>query len=95
MSTSSGPSAAGPDVTRARFRGIRDKDAPDFIDFCVDAVDWSRFGLIGFSLVFQQTLASLALARALKQRYADIPIIFGGASLEDDIADESCAGAPR
>jgi ribosomal peptide maturation radical SAM protein 1 len=81
--------------TRARFRGIRDKDAPDFIDFCVDAVDWSRFGLIGFSLVFQQTLASLALARALKQRYPDIPIIFGGASLEDDIADEIMRGCPQ
>jgi len=78
-----------------RFQKIRDKDAPEFIDFCVDAVDWSRFGLIGFSVVFQQLLASLALAKKLKERYPSIPIVFGGASLEDDIADEIMRQCPQ
>lgn len=78
-----------------RFQRIRDKEAPQFIDFCVEAVDWSRFSLIGFSVVFQQTLASLALAKALKQRYPNIPIVFGGASLEDDIADEIMKQCPE
>jgi radical SAM family protein len=81
--------------TTKRFQKIRDKDAPEFIDFCVDAVDWRRFGLIGFSVVFQQSLASIALAKALKKRYPDIPIVFGGASLEDDIADEIMRGCPQ
>ncbi|MEA3159140.1 MAG: hypothetical protein QOD95_688, partial [Gammaproteobacteria bacterium] len=53
------------------------------------------FGLIGFSVVFQQSLASIALAKALKKRYPDIPIVFGGASLEDDIADEIMRGCPQ
>lgn len=78
-----------------RFRTIRDKDAPAFIDFCVNAVDWRRFGLIGFSVVFQQLLASVALAKALKQKYPDIPVVFGGASLEDDIADEVMRQCPQ
>ncbi|MBZ5522822.1 MAG: RiPP maturation radical SAM C-methyltransferase [Acidobacteriia bacterium] len=78
-----------------RFQKIRDKDAPEFIDFCLEAVDWSRFSVIGFSVVFQQTLASLALAKALKQRYPEIPIVFGGASLEDDIADEIIRHCPQ
>lgn len=77
------------------IREIRDEGAPSFIDFCVNSVDWSRFGLIGFSVVFQQTLASIALARALKQRYPSIPIVMGGASLEDDIADEIIRGCPE
>jgi ribosomal peptide maturation radical SAM protein 1 len=81
--------------TEKRFRRIRDKDAPEFINFCLEAVDWSRFSLIGFSVVFQQTLASLALAKALKDRYPDIPIVFGGASLEDDIADEILRECPQ
>jgi len=85
--------AAG--CTTRRFQKIRDREAQKFIDFCVDSVDWSRFGLIGFSVVFQQTLASIALAKALKQRYPKIPIIFGGASLEDDIADEIMRGCPQ
>jgi ribosomal peptide maturation radical SAM protein 1 len=74
---------------------IRDDAAPRFIDFCVDSVDWSRFGLVGFSLVFQQVLASLALARALKERHPSLPVIFGGASLEDDIADEIMRTCPQ
>jgi ribosomal peptide maturation radical SAM protein 1 len=78
-----------------RFQKIRDKDAPEFIDFCLNAVDWSRFGLIGFSIVFQQLLSSLALAKALKSRYPSIPIIFGGASLEDDIAEEVMRQCPQ
>lgn len=81
--------------TIADLRRIREEEAPRFIDFCVDSVDWSRFGLIGFSVVFQQTLASIALARALKKRYPTIPIIMGGASFEDDIAEEIMRGCPQ
>ncbi len=78
-----------------RFQKIRDQEAQKFIDFCLEAIDWRRFGVIGFSVVFQQTLASLALAKALKKRYPEIPIIFGGASLEDDIADEIMRECPQ
>ena len=77
------------------LRRIREEIAPSFIDFCLTSVDWSRFGLIGFSVVFQQTLASIALARALKDRYPSIPIILGGAGLEDDIAEELMSGCPQ
>jgi len=77
------------------LRRLRDDAAPRFIDFCVDNIDWSRFGLVGFSLVFQQLLASVALARALKQRHPRLPIIFGGAALEDDIAEEVVRGCPE
>lgn len=74
---------------------IRDEAAPSFVDFCVRKIDWTRFGLVGFSIVFQQLLASLALARGLKQSYPDLPIILGGASMEDDIADEVMKRCPQ
>jgi len=77
------------------IRRLRDEAAPRFIEFCLDSVDWSRFGLVGFTVVFQQLIGSLALARALKERYPDLPIIMGGASLEDDIADEIMKGCPQ
>lgn len=78
------------DILRVRYEG-----AQSFIDFCMDRIDWSRFGLIGFSVVFQQLLASISLARALKQRYPSIPIVFGGGSFEDDIAEEIMRGCPQ
>lgn len=77
------------------LRDMRDFGAPEFIDFCLNCTDWSRFGLIGFTVVYQQLLASLALARALKQRYPHIPIIMGGGSMEDDIAGEVMRGCPQ
>ncbi len=81
--------------TREDLIRIRDVVAPAFIDFCVESVDWSRFGLVGFSVVFQQLLASLSLARALKAKYPNLPVIMGGASLEDDIADEVIRHCPQ
>jgi ribosomal peptide maturation radical SAM protein 1 len=77
------------------LRRLRETTAPAFIDFCLDSVDWSRFGVIGLSVVFQQTLASIAFARALKERYPHIPIMMGGASFEDDIAEEIIKGCPQ
>ncbi|HLM54587.1 MAG TPA: RiPP maturation radical SAM C-methyltransferase [Pyrinomonadaceae bacterium] len=77
------------------LRRVRDTAAPAFIDFCVESIDWTRFGLIGFSVVFQQTLASVALARALKEKHPDIPVVMGGASFEDDIAEEIMRGCPQ
>jgi len=77
------------------LRRLRETTAPEFIDFCLNSVDWSRFGLIGFSVVFQQTLASIALARALKERFPHIPIMMGGATFEDDIAEEIMNGCPQ
>ena len=77
------------------LKDLRDKAAPAFIDWCVKSVDWSRFRVIGFSVVFQQTLASIALAAALKKRYPHIPIMMGGATFEDDIAEEIMKGCPQ
>lgn len=81
--------------TPDELRQMRDVGAPEFIDFCLNCTDWSRFGIIGFTVVYQQLLASLALARALKQRYPQIPIIMGGGSMEDDIAGEVITGCPQ
>lgn len=84
--------AAG--VSIADIRAVRDELVPPFLEFCVERIDWSRFGVIGFTVVFQQMLASIALARALKQRYPQIPIVFGGATFEDDIAEEIVKNCP-
>jgi ribosomal peptide maturation radical SAM protein 1 len=49
-----------------------------FLDHCMSAVRWEDYDIVGFSLMFQQTLCSLALARRIKQRYPHITIVFGG-----------------
>jgi ribosomal peptide maturation radical SAM protein 1 len=42
-------------------------------------VDPARYALVGFTVTFDQLRASLYLARRLKERRPDLPIVFGGA----------------
>jgi ribosomal peptide maturation radical SAM protein 1 len=67
---------------------IREEEAPAFVEWAATEIDWSAYGVVGFTVVFQQMVASLALAKAIKARHPDLPVIFGGATFEDDIASE-------
>ncbi len=42
--------------------------------------DWSQFELVGFSVCFNQLLASLLAAKHLKALQPQLPIVFGGSS---------------
>ncbi len=68
----------------AIFRRAR-RSAPDFIAWCVEAVDWPAYHIIGFTTSFQQTMASLALARRIKQAHPQIVIVFGGINCLDQM----------
>ncbi len=50
-----------------------------FIGWCLDAVDWQRARVVGFTTTLLQTMPALALARHLKERYPHLRILFGGA----------------
>lgn len=77
------------------LRRVRDVETTRFLARVVDEVDWPSFGLVGLTVTFQQMVASLALAKALKRRYPDLPVILGGAAFEDDIAAEIMARNPE
>ena len=54
-----------------------------FLDFCLASVDWSHYSIIGFTSTFEQNLASLSLARSIKQRHPEKTIVMGGGNCED------------
>ena len=64
------------------------RQAPSFLDECMSEIDWDRYDIVGFSLMFDQTLASVALARRIKQRFPEKHILFGGPSCEADMGAE-------
>jgi ribosomal peptide maturation radical SAM protein 1 len=74
---------------------VRERATTEFIDWALREIDWGSYGLVGFSVVFQQMVASLALAKAIKREHPELPIIFGGATFEDDIAAEVMANNPE
>jgi ribosomal peptide maturation radical SAM protein 1 len=65
-----------------RLRRMRDA-VPAFLEHCVGSVDRADPTLVGFTSVFQQNLASLALAQRLTARHPELCVAFGGANWEE------------
>jgi ribosomal peptide maturation radical SAM protein 1 len=63
---------------------------------CIDEYDevWRTSRLVGFTSVFEQHVASLALARRLKQRYPDLFVMMGGANCEGPMGTATFEGFP-
>jgi ribosomal peptide maturation radical SAM protein 1 len=61
---------------------------PGFLEDCQRIVVGLRPRLVGFSVIFQQRTASLALAKGLKQCLPDTVVVFGGAGCEGVMGQE-------
>src|SRR5436309_6200260 len=59
--------------------------AHDFVEDCLTARDWSQYSIVGFTSTFQQNLASLALARRIKEKHPEVLIAFGGSNCEGEM----------
>jgi ribosomal peptide maturation radical SAM protein 1 len=59
-----------------------------FLEHCLTTVPWQDYALVGFTSTFEQNIASLALARRLKQAHPGIATVFGGANWEADMGLE-------
>jgi len=82
-------SARGPqDTTLIPFLRKARREAAAFIEQCYGSVDWARYRVVGFTVMFQQQLASLALAKLVKSRHPDTVILFGGPGCEDVMGQE-------
>jgi ribosomal peptide maturation radical SAM protein 1 len=56
--------------------------APMFLRLAFESNDWSRYDLIGFTSTFEQTMASLCLARMIRAAHPRVRIALGGANFE-------------
>ena len=66
----------------SRLRRARAQVEP-FLDDCLSAVAWEDQTLVGFTSIFQQNIASLALAARIKEEHPHLTIAFGGANWEE------------
>ncbi len=71
----------------ARLMAIRSKCIP-YLDACMAVVPWREYDVVGFTSTFEQNLASLALARRLKEVHPKLSVVFGGANWEDQMGRE-------
>jgi ribosomal peptide maturation radical SAM protein 1 len=67
---------------------VKTKMVPEFLQWSLDACDWGAFDVVGFSSTFNQNVASLTLAKLIKEKYPHIKILFGGSNFESDMGLE-------
>ncbi|MBY8820836.1 RiPP maturation radical SAM C-methyltransferase [Sphingomonas colocasiae] len=75
-------------LDEAGLRRLRREILPDFVERCARATDWTRYDVVGFTSTFQQNVASLALARRIKQLSPETRTLFGGANMEAEMGLE-------
>ena len=75
-------SLSSPDARVAKLLRMRQEIVPRFLDDMMAEIDFSRYSLVGFSCLFDQTIASLALARRIRRQYPELMIAFGGYALQ-------------
>ncbi|MBT4105952.1 MAG: RiPP maturation radical SAM protein 1 [Nitrospina sp.] len=67
---------------------VKTKMVPEFLQWSRDACDWGAFDVVGFSSTFNQNVASLTLAKLIKEKYPHVKILFGGSNFESDMGLE-------
>jgi ribosomal peptide maturation radical SAM protein 1 len=75
-------------ATREKLLQTRHSDVPVYLDTLLEGFPWEDVAVVGFTSTFQQTTASFALARRLKQHNPGIVTIFGGANFDGEMGPE-------
>ena len=70
------------------FEDLATKTAPQFLTWAMTAIDWGQYKLVGFTSTFDQNVASLTLAKLIKDLYPEVKIVFGGANYDGDMGME-------
>jgi ribosomal peptide maturation radical SAM protein 1 len=73
---------------------LRNEIFPELIERWATTIDWSAYGIVGFTSTFEQNVSSLALARRIKERHPDVVIVFGGANYDGEMGPEYVRAFP-
>lgn len=70
------------------FEEMANRIAPQFLTWALTAIDWGQYKLVGFTSTFDQNVASLTMAKLIKDLYPPVKIVFGGANYDGDMGLE-------
>jgi ribosomal peptide maturation radical SAM protein 1 len=73
---------------------LRDETLPAAVERWASAIRWDTYDVVGFTSTFEQNVASLALARRIKQRHPAVVIVFGGANYDGEMGPEYVRAFP-
>lgn len=70
------------------FEELATRIAPQFLTGALTSIDWSQFKVVGFTSTFDQNVASLTMAKLIKDLYPHVKIVFGGANYDGEMGLE-------
>ncbi len=70
------------------FEEMASRIAPQFLTWAMTAIDWGRYRIVGFTSTFDQNVASLTMAKLIKDLYPQVKVVFGGANYDGDMGLE-------
>jgi ribosomal peptide maturation radical SAM protein 1 len=76
------------------FLEIHKRIAPEYLTRAMAAVDWGQYRIVGFTSTFDQNVASLSLAKLIKDLYPQVTIVFGGANYDGEMGLEQVRAFP-
>ncbi|HEY6348349.1 MAG TPA: RiPP maturation radical SAM C-methyltransferase, partial [Candidatus Angelobacter sp.] len=65
-----------------------------FIQACMSQIDWTKYLAVGFTTTFAQSLASLLLAKHIKEQHPQVQIVIGGANVDSEMGVEFVRAFP-
>jgi ribosomal peptide maturation radical SAM protein 1 len=76
------------------FEEMATRIAPQFLTWALTAINWGQYKLVGFTSTFDQNVASLTMAKLIKDLYPDVTIVFGGANFDGEMGLEHFRAFP-
>ncbi|TKS60744.1 MAG: RiPP maturation radical SAM protein 1 [Nitrospira sp.] len=70
------------------FEEMATRTAPQFLTGSLTSIDWGQYKLVGFTSTFDQNVASLTMAKLIKDLYPDVKVVFGGANYDSEMGME-------
>ena len=67
---------------------VKTRMAPEFLRWAAEAVPWEEYDVVGFTSTFNQNLASVTLAKLIKEKHPSIKIMAGGANFDSEMGLE-------
>jgi len=76
------------------LHNLKTRGVPEFLDWAVNAIDWGQYAVVGFTSTFNQNLASVTLAKLIKEKYPSVTTLFGGANFDSEMGMEYVRAFP-
>lgn len=76
------------------FEEIATRIAPQFLMSMLTGIEWGKYKLVGFTSTFDQNVASLTMAKLIKDIYPEVIIVFGGANYDGEMGMEYMRAFP-